>query len=77
MMWQEMLLSPNIKQGHKPRSPQKFCRFPWEQSEEDELRQKAEEYRITPEEEAELNRIIKEWEASKAAETENENEQDR
>ena len=72
MMWQEMLLSPNIKQGHKPRTPQKFCRFPWEQSEAEELEQKAKEYRITPEEEAELNRIMQEFEASKASKTDSE-----
>ena len=72
MMWQEMLLSPNIKQGHKPRTPQKFCRFPWEQSEADELKQKAEQYRITPEEEAELNRIMQEFEASRASKNDSE-----
>ena len=77
MMWQEILLSPNIKPGHKPRTPQNFCRFPWEQSEEDELKQKAQAYRITPEEEAELNRIIAEWEARQASATETDNEQDR
>lgn len=77
MMWQEILLSPNIKQGHKPKSPQAFCRFPWEPSEAEELKQKAEAYKITPEEEAELNRIIAEWEASQASKTEPENEQNR
>ena len=77
MMWQEMLLSPNIKQGHKPRTPQAFCRFPWEQSEAEELAEKAKQYRSTPEEVTELNRIMAEWEASKASKTENEDEQDR
>lgn len=77
MMWQEMLLSPNIKPGHKPKTPQAFCRFPWEQTEAEELAEKAKQYRITPEEEAELNRILKEWEASQATETDKEHEQDR
>ena len=77
MMWQEMLLSPNIKPAHKPKTPRAFCRFPWEQTEADELTEKAKQYKITPEEEAELNRIMKEYEAQLASETENENEQDR
>lgn len=76
--WQQHLLSPHIKQGKKARTPQAFCRFPWEESEEEEIKRKAEEYRITPEQEAELNRIMAEWEASKAsAKTETDNEQDR
>ncbi len=66
MMWQEMLLSPNIKPGHKPKTPQAFCRFPWEQSEAEELAEKAKKYKVTPEEVAELNRIMQEYEASKA-----------
>ncbi len=77
MMWQEMMLSPNIKPAHKPKTPQAFCRFPWEQSADEELAEKSKAYRITPEEEAELNRIMKEWEASQASKTETENEQDR
>lgn len=77
MMWQEMLLSPNIKPGRKPKTPQAFCRFPWEQTEAEELAEKAKQYRITPEEEAELNRIMKEWEASKASKSAIDNEQDR
>ncbi len=77
MMWQEMLLSPNIKPGRKPKTPQAFCRFPWEQTEAEELAEKAKQYRITPEEEAELNRIMKEWEASKASKSATDNEQDR
>lgn len=78
MMWQEMLLSPNIKPGNKPRTPQSFCRFPWEQPDAEALAEKAKAFRITPEEEAELNRIMTEWEASKAAQkTVTQDEQDR
>lgn len=78
MMWQEMLLSPNIKAFNKPKTPQAFCRFPWEESTEEELKRKVEEYRITPEQEAELNRIMQEWEASKEApQPDTDNEQDR
>lgn len=29
-MWQHMLLSPNIKEYNKPKTPQAFMRFPWE-----------------------------------------------
>lgn len=70
MAWQNLLLSPNIKPGRKPRSVQAFCRFPWEQSDADELAQKARDYRITPAEEAELNRMLHEWEAAQAAKKE-------
>lgn len=63
--WQNMLLSPYVKKHNKPSSPQGYCRFPWEQSSDEELAQKAREFRITDEETAELNRIIKEWEAGK------------
>ncbi len=77
MMWQEMLLSPNIKPVHKPKTPTAFYRFPWEPSADEELAEKAKQYTITPEEEAELNRIMKEWEASQASKTEIENEQNR
>lgn len=69
MVWQNVLLSPNIKKIDKPKTPQAFCRFPWEESEDVELKKKAEEYRITPEEEAELNRIFKEFEAKQASKT--------
>ncbi len=78
MMWQEMLLSPNIKPGSKPRTPQSFCRFPWEQPDAEALAEKAKEYRVTPEQVAELNRIMTEWEAGKAApKTVKKDEQDR
>jgi len=72
-----MLLSPNIKPGNKPKTPQSFCRFPWETPEAEELRKKAEQYRVTPEEEEALNKILTEWEARKAPKTTQENEQDR
>ena len=75
-MWQEVLLSPNIKRFDKPKTAQAFCRFPWEESADDELKKKAEQYKITPEEEAELNKIFKKWEASKASK-ETTDEQDR
>ena len=74
MMWQEVLLSPNIKRHDKPKTPQAFCRFPWEESEEVEMAEKAKQYRITPEEEAELNKIFKEFEARQASKTTTENE---
>lgn len=62
--WQNMLLSPNIKPVNKPRTPTAFCRFPWEEAEDEELKRKAKEYRVTPEEIAELNRIFAEVEAA-------------
>jgi len=65
-----LLLSPNIKAIHKPKTPRAFVRFPWEPSEDVELAEKAKEYRITPEEEAELNRIMAEYEAMQAREKE-------
>lgn len=78
MMWQEQLMSPYIKEGHKAKTAQAFCRFPWEETEEEEMKRKAEQYKVTPQEEAELNRIIAQWEASKASpQTEKENEQNR
>lgn len=77
MMWQEMLLSPHIKPANKPKTPQFFCRFPWEQPEAEELAEKAKQFRITPEQEAELNRIMKEFEASQAQKPEQTNEQNR
>lgn len=77
MVWQEMLLSPNIKPHHKPKSPQAFCRFPWERPEAEELAEKAKQYQVTPEEETALNKILTEWEARKAPKTTQENEQDR
>lgn len=77
MAWQEVLLSPNIKPYNKPKTPQAFCRFPWEESQDDELKRKAEQYRITPEEEAELNRIFKEIEGDLALKPQPEDEQDR
>lgn len=60
--WRDILLSPHIKRLDKPRSPKAFLRFPWEEPEDDELRRKAEDYRVSPEEEAELNRIFNELE---------------
>ena len=65
MAWQNMMLSPNIKPVNKPKSPMAFCRFPWEEPEDDEIRRKAEKYRVTDEEIAELNRIFAEVEAAK------------
>lgn len=62
MAWQNVLLSPNIKSANKPRTPRAFWRFPWEEPEDEELRRKAADYRVSPEEEAELNRIFKELE---------------
>lgn len=69
-----MLLSPYIKPVNKAKTPAAFCRFPWEKPEADELKEKAKQYRVTPEEERELNRIMAEWEASKASNKDNKNE---
>lgn len=66
LAWQEMLLSPNIKPAHKPKTPLTFCRFPWEQPDQDELVEKAREYKVTPEEEVALNKILQDWEAKHA-----------
>ena len=62
-----MLLSPHIKHFNKPKSPTTFCRFPWEKPNDEELKEKAKQYRVTPEEEKELNRILAEWEAAQAS----------
>ena len=62
--WQGMLMSPYIKPHNKPNSPQAFCRFPWERPEKEEIVEKAKQYRVTEEEEAALNKILMEWEAS-------------
>ena len=62
--WQNMMLSPHIKPVNKPKTPTAFCRFPWDEPEGDELKRKAEQYRVTPEEIAELNRIFAEVEAA-------------
>ena len=73
MCWQDVLLSPNIKPGSKPRTPQAFCRFPWEKSEKEEIEEKARAFRLTPEQEAELNKIMAEFDAKRNLN----NEQDR
>lgn len=73
MCWQEVLLSPNIKQGSKPKTPQAFCRFPWERSEKEEVLEKAKTFRMTPEQAAELNRIMAEVNEKRSLN----NEQDR
>ena len=64
MAWQNVLLSPNIKPHNKPKTAQSFCRFPWEVPEADELAEKAKQFRVTAEEEAKLNKIMSDWEAS-------------
>lgn len=60
MAWQNAL--PNFERARRPRTPQAYWRFPWEQPSEDELREKAEQYRVSAEEAAELNRIFAEIE---------------
>lgn len=62
--WQGMLMSPYIKAHQKPKTAQAFCRFPWERPDQEELAEKAKQYRVTPEEEAALNKILMDWEAS-------------
>ena len=65
MAWRDVLLSPNIKAIDKPKSPQDFLRFPWEESKHTEMARKAEEYRVTDAEVAELNKIMEVWEKSR------------
>lgn len=65
MAWQNLLLSPNIKPANKPKTPQAFYRFAWEQPTEDELRKKVQEYTVTPQEIEGLNRIFAEIERKK------------
>ena len=55
---------PYIKAHQKPKTAQAFCRFPWERPDQEELAEKAKQYRVTPEEEAALNKILMDWEAS-------------
>lgn len=50
---------PMLKNAARPKKPTDICKFPWEQETPEELQRKAEEYKITPEQEAELNKIIK------------------
>lgn len=50
---------PMMKANVRPKKPQDLCQFPWEQESPEELKRKAEQYKISPEEEAELNEIIK------------------
>lgn len=50
---------PFIKQHCKPTTPKDLLTFPWEVETEQERREKAAEFRITKEQEAELNEIIK------------------
>ena len=64
MAWQNVLLSPNIKQHNKPKSPQAFLPFPWEKPSDEELAEKAQKYRLTDAEVVELNKILETWENS-------------
>ena len=50
---------PMIKPAAKPKRPLELQKFPWEIETPEELKAKAEQYKISPEEEAELNEIIK------------------
>ena len=50
---------PMTKAAARPKKPKDLCQFPWETENPEELKRKAEQYRISPEEEAELNKIIK------------------
>ena len=56
--WHQMRLSPNIPKHSTSSTPKAFCRFPWEAPSDEELKAKAEEYRITEEEIEELNKIF-------------------
>lgn len=55
-MWQHILLSPNIKSGNKPKSPQAYMRFPWEKDPADEV--KPEDCTITAEVSDALNKLV-------------------
>lgn len=56
--WQ--MMRPNFKKGSEPKTPQAFVRFPWEQPEADEAREKMERSRVTEAQAAVLNRIFDE-----------------
>jgi len=62
MAWQTMLLSPNIKPGNKPKTPHAFCPFPWEELDNEALKKKADQCKVTEDEKNELNRIFAEIE---------------
>lgn len=57
MAWQNMMLSPNIKPQHKPKTPQAFMRFPWEPAPK-EVR--VEDIRVSEDEARVLNAIFRE-----------------
>lgn len=59
ILWQQMLMSPNIKPANKPKTAKGYCKFPWENESQEQIMQKAQQCKITPEQEAELNEIIK------------------
>lgn len=52
-------MNPYIK-GMKARTPRQYIRFPWEKMTAEEANAKRESCHVTPEEQAELDRIFKE-----------------
>ena len=56
MAFNDVMLSPNIKQFNKPRTLHQFHPFPWDAQERDVT---AEDLKVTPEQEAAFNAIVK------------------
>ena len=55
-VWQEMM--PHYKKGQAPTSPEAYFRFEWEEPTEEEIAERKEESKISPEQVAELNRLV-------------------
>ena len=53
------LMNPYIK-GTKAHNPRSYIRFPWEEITEDEIEKLREKSHVTPEEQAELDRVFNE-----------------
>lgn len=74
-IWHQYQLSPNIKSGRKPRRPVDLQRFPWEESEKDELKRKAKKYGKVSKKE--LNELLKIFRTVGMIKDDNNNGQDR
>lgn len=53
-----MLLSPHFKKTRFPKTPQAFCRFPWERMDEDETREAIERSHVSQAEVDALNALF-------------------
>lgn len=60
-VWQ--LLSPHYKKGQAPKTPQAFCRFPWEGQTDQQIHEAYKRSRITPAEQEWLDRMFPRQEA--------------